>query len=192
VIVDVVKTVVVDGMVRRGVVVTEAGREVVEAMVGAGVDVDGLLPPSPPPIPPPRVTPRSTSSVAEAPRLMPDEPALRARLRPASAETDAPRVTEAPALTIGLPDGPRKMPPLAPAPALIVAVAPTQPLRILPPFEQAVAGMPPDVDKVTIPDGSEADNDGMRVVAESVEGNVTLGKSDDSTDDTPSPMPSAA
>lgn len=183
VIVEVVKTVVVDGVERRGVVVTEAGREVVEAIAGAGVDVVGLPPPSPRPSPP--VTPRSRPKVGESPRLRPDEPALRPSPRPTSAESDTPRVAETPALKIGLPDGPITTPPLAPTPALIVAGTSMQPLRMLPPSEQVVIGMPPDVVRVTSPDGSEADNDGMRVVAGSVEGSVTPGKSDDSTDETP-------
>ena len=180
---EVVKTVVVDG--RRGVVVIEAGCAVVEAMAGTGVDVVGLPPPSPRPSPPDAVTPRWTPNVAEAPKFRPDEPTLRLRPRPASAESDTPRVAETPALMMGLPDGPRTTPPLAPTPALTVAVASMQPLRMLPPFEQVVMGIPPDVGRVTIPDGSEADGDGMRVVADSVEGSVTPGKSDDSIDETP-------
>jgi hypothetical protein len=159
VIVDVVKTVVVDGVERRGVVVTEADREVVEAMAGAGVDVVGLPPPSPRLSP--GVTPRSRPKVAEIPRLRPDEPALRPSPRPASAESDTPRVAETTALTIGLPDGPITTPPVVPTPTLIVAGTSMQPLRTLPPFEQVVIGMPPDVVRVTSADGSEADNDGM-------------------------------
>ena len=187
VIVEVVKTVVVPGVERRGVMVAvEADPKVVEATAGAGVDVADLPPPSPRPSPP--VTPRSTPNVAESPRLRPDEPALRPSPRPASADSDTPRVAETLALRIGLPDGPRTTPPLTPAPAEIVAGTVMQPLRMLPPFEQVVTGMPPDVVRVTRPDGNEADNDGMSVVAGSVEGSVTPGRSEDSTDETPSAM----
>jgi hypothetical protein len=188
VIVEVVKTVVVPGVDRCGVMVAvEADPEVVEATAGAGVDVAGL-PPPPSPRPSPPVTPRSTPNVAESPRLRPDEPALRPSPRPASAESDTPRVAETLALRIGLPDGPRTTPPLTPAPAEIVAGTVMQPLRMLPPFEQVVTGMPPDVVRVTSPDGNEADNDGMSVVAGSVEGSVTPGRSEDSADETPSAM----
>jgi hypothetical protein len=187
VIVEVVKTVVVDGVERRGVVVMEADRKVVEAMAWAGVDVAVLPPPpSPRPSPPPRVTPRSTPSVGSSPRLKPDETPSPSP-KPTSADSDTPRVAETPALRIGLPDGPRTTPPLTPAPTPTVAVASMQPLSMLPPLEQVVIGIPPDVGKVTIPDGSEADNDGMRVVAGRVEGSVPPGNSDEITDETPFP-----
>jgi hypothetical protein len=192
VIVDVVKTVVVDGVDRRGVVVIEADREVVEAMADMGVDVAGSLPPSPRPRPSPPVTSRSRPNVAETPRLIPDAPALRPSPRPTSAESDTPRVAETAALTMGLPDGPKPMPPLTPAPAEMVAGTSMQTSRILPPFEHVVTGMPPDVGRVTIPDGREAVKDGMMVVAGSVEGSITPGESDDRTDETPPSMGPAA
>jgi hypothetical protein len=185
VIVDVVKTVVVPGVVMAG-----PDGEVVEAMAGAGVDVAGLPPPmSPPTAPPiPPVTLRPMPNDGSSPRLRPEEPTLSPSPKLTSAESDTPRVTETPALMIGLPDGPTTIPPLTPAPAVTVAPTSTQPLRMLPPFVQVVIGMPPDVVRVTSPDGSEIDKDGMRVVAGNVEGIVTPGRSDDSTDETPSAM----
>jgi hypothetical protein len=161
VIVDVVKTVVVDGVVRRGVVVIEADPKVVETMADTGVDVVGLPQPSTTPSGP--VTQRPRSNVTER---TPDKPAVRLTSTSTPAET--------PALTTGLPDGP-------------IAMS-RQPLMILPPFKQVVAGMLP----VTIPDDSEAEKDGMRVVAGSVEGSVTPGKGDDRADETPPSMGPAA
>jgi len=182
IIVEVVKIVVVRGVA----VAKDAGDEVVEAIASMGVDeVVGLEPPRPRPPLPPRVTPRSALSVAETPRFRPEEPALRLSPRPASAERDTPRVTETPALTMGLPDGPRTTPPPAPAPASIVAVASMQALRMLPPFVQVVVGRLADADRVMNPDGSETVNEGMMVVAGSVDNSVMPGKSDDSTDETP-------
>lgn len=110
--------------------VAEGREEVVERVLLA------WPPPRPRPPPRPPVRPSPAPRVADRLRLRPDESRPSPAPTPAFTETDAPSVAERLTSRIVLFDGPATpMPPLTPAPGLMVAVARTHASKMLPPFE---------------------------------------------------------
>lgn len=104
--------------------------------------------PEPPPMPPDAPPPEPTDG--SIPRLRLDDPALKPTPRLTPADTETPREAETLTPRIGLLDAPMPTPPLTPTPGSKVAVAITQPFRMLPPLSHvAVIELLEGVGKVT-------------------------------------------
>lgn len=154
-----------EGEPAPGVALAVAEDDVVEAMTKANEELVVLaapLPPRPIPLPKPpstlfsplttpppttplapAVNPAPTPSVAERPRLRPEESRLSPTPKPAFNETDTPTVADGSTLRMVLFEGPASpTPPLTPTPGSTVAVARTHPFSMFPPLAHVtVIGM---------------------------------------------------